>query len=203
MKKTLSIFILLLLLTSCWSKNQDDEEITVKSGEKIENKITIKNNIYSKTTKITFHDPKDIEKFNKELADINKEISSNTGAITYNQIISKARLLGYLWKTGEALKLYVDNFEKNMNNKSLAYNHNMAKLYEKLWEPNLALKKYIYIISHFKKFNYFKDIANIWKQKWNEKKYNKAMNAYSKYMKKNKTQEGVINLSESGVLELK
>ena len=207
-----TIFFLTLLLSSCWNKNEEKKELpitndkekkelSISNDKEIINKIVIKKELYSKTTEVTFHDPLDIEKFEKDLKALNKEIESNTGVLSFEQVIDKARLLDYLWKTWEALELYVDNFENNMNDKSFVYNHNMARLYEKLESYDDALQRYWFLIRYFNKWEYYKDIANIWKKRWDEEKYKKAMTVYNKLMKK--TNSGSVNTKSVETKEVK
>ncbi len=203
MKKLLLGFVLLMLLTSCWNKYEEGKEISVVNEREIENKIIVKNWLYSKITPVTFRDPKDIAKFKEDLEKVNKQIQSNTGGVTYAQIVEKARLLDYLWKTWEALELYVDNFENNTNNKSLAYSHNMARLYEKLEAYDEALKRYWFLINYFKRKDYYKDVANIWKKRWDNEKYEQAINVYNKTINKDPVKATEVNVSSDWVIELK
>ena len=126
--------------------------------------------------------------------------------MTYDQVIDKARLLDYLWKTWKALELYEQNFSINKNDKSIAYNHNMARLYDKLWAYKQALIRYWFIVEYFNRGDYLKDMAKIFEKMWDEEKAKKAMDWYNKIMWKDNTttiKAQEVNVSEDWVLELK
>lgn len=185
MKKILLFIISIFVLASC---TQESEIISIENLQKVKNTITTTPSIYSQTTKVTFHNEKDIEKFKSDLDLINKEIKSNTWSLTFNQIMDKAKLLDYLWNTGEALELYEENFSINGHSESIPYNHNLAKLYEKLWEDKKALDRYEFLIKYFGRNDYLKDIAKIFKKQWNEVKYEQSMTLYNKYKKSTDTE---------------
>jgi len=187
MKKFILIISILLTLTACNNTNTTNiEKSNTTNTWIVEENVDTSNdvNLFSKTTKITFPE-ENVVQFKKDLEKLDNEIKNNTWSITYRQILDKARLLDYLWKTWEGLKLYVDNYNIDNNDKSLAYNHNLAKFYEKLSAYDSALKIYWKLIKDFWKNEYMRDVANLWKNRWDNEKYEKAMELYRKKFSKN------------------
>lgn len=184
MKNIIAMLGILFFLSACSFQKDDLDNNKENLINKVENQqIKIVKNTnrdyFTKTTKITFPE-ENIKQFEKDLEKLNKEIISNTWNITYEQIIDKAKLLDYLWRTWEALKLYVDNYENDWNDFSVVYNHNLAKLYDSLDAYDEALQIYWFLITTFNRKDYLKDIAEIWKKRWNEEKYTKAITEYNK-----------------------
>lgn len=173
----------------------------MENDKNIENSITLQTELYDNIKPITFSDQNDLNNFEKRLVELDKEIESNTWSITSNQVVEKARLLDYTWKTWEALKLYEENFDKDNNDKSLAYNNNMAKLYEKLWAYEQAIGRYSFLIEYFNRADYLRNIANIWKKLWDEEKYKKFMDEYNKIFNA-EPEVKEIEVSSWGTVEL-
>lgn len=204
----LATLVLISVLSSCWTTKEiithtDGEVISVTNERNIKNSITVNNKLYSKTWAITFHNPEDIEKFENDLKEINKKIKDNSWVLTYRQVVEKARLLDYLGKTWEALKLYVNNFNSTANSLSVAYNHNMAKLYEKAGAYKEALLRYWFLIEYYKRKDYYKDMSRIFEKMWETEKAKKAMDWYKKTIKKKAEIEvKELKVSEDWVLEI-
>ncbi len=196
--KYIVLFLSVFLLFSCWSS---PEVISMENDKNIENSITLQTELYDNIKPITFSDQNDLNNFEKRLVELDKEIESNTWSITSNQVVEKARLLDYTWKTWEALKLYEENFDKDNNDKSLAYNNNMAKLYEKLWAYEQAIGRYSFLIEYFNRADYLRNIANIWKKLWDEEKYKKFMDEYNKIFNA-EPEVKEIEVSSWGTVEL-
>jgi tetratricopeptide (TPR) repeat protein len=211
----LKLFLILFIFISLTSCNNDEKNIkkwlnyntwalfqneiisdyktgnlSVVNDRLIENKINLNIDLYNKTTKITFNDPKDIENFENKLQEVNEDIENNTWSLSLDQIFDKAKYLDYLGQTWKALEIYEQNFDENINAMSLAYNHNMAKLYETLWAYDDAMIRYEFLIRYFNRPDYLRDVANLWKIIWNEKKYEEVMNTYNTKYRKIDTNTG-------------
>ena len=156
----LAVLLLVYLMTRWWAGK---DQITHPS-------------LWNETNEITFHDPDDIATFEARTIVLDKEIAENTGAMTFEQVVEKGRLLEYLGNVGQSIKLYEENF----NNLSwyVAFHHNMGRLYEEVKEYDLAIPRYQFLIDTYKRFNYYRDIAEVYKKDGKEKKYVEYMELY-------------------------
>lgn len=172
----------------------------MNNDRSIENKIIIDNELYKQTTQVTFRDPKDIASFEKKIDELNKQIKSNTGALSYDQIIEKTRYLDYLGKTWEALELYIDNFDNQKHAMSVPYNHNIAKLYEKLGAYDQAITRYEFLVNYFWSKDYYKEIAKVYKKQGNTEKYDEYMKLYKPESDDNSPKQ--IEIDANGTIHL-
>jgi tetratricopeptide (TPR) repeat protein len=171
-KKTVYVVLILLvvaviILLSCIFKRGNDPQVILHPD------------LWDKTSPITFYDTGDLAMIQKQSADLDVEIQSNTGQMTVNQVMDKARLLDYLGKPGEAIKLYEEHFTDGINSKNSSYYHNIGRLYEKVGEYDLAIFRYQYIIHTYKRYSYYKDIAEAYQKAGNQKKYEEYMGLYT------------------------
>ena len=205
MKKILLILFMLLLFTSCFNKKEQIKELEQVKEEKeiiVEwleiNKTILENiwpvilhrNLYNITTKIEFKDEKDVEKFRNDLQILNEVVDTQTWSITLVQILNKVKFLWYLWESWKALEIYENNY--NTFSWSIAYNHNMWRLYDKLWEYQSSLNMYWYIIEKFKQNRYLIDISKVFKKMWKDIKAEKAIQLYNKSTLKEKNNDTKI-----------
>lgn len=136
----------------------------------------------------------DKEKFKKDMKKIDNTIYASGWVISFEQIVEKARLQDYLWEIWKSIKLYEENFNLDNNSGSIVYNHNMAKLYERVKEYNLALERYKFLIEKMNNFQYFRDVAMMYKNSWDDINYKKYIDLYNKYY---------INQSAKDFVEIK
>lgn len=131
----------------------------------------------NKTIDTSYISTGDKENYAKQLQSLNQDITQGTG-MTADQIMMKARLLGYLGKVGESIKLYEENYSHTGNYDLIAYNHNMGRVYESVGKYGLAIQKYQYIIDTYKMDQYYQDIAEAYQKRWKQWKYNEYMAKY-------------------------